>query len=181
MPGLSKETLMARHISWLVAAGLLLPSWSGAAVACEHSAGALERQQGRQADDSRRDNGRGDSPRRPWWIDEHARAELSITDQQSDSIDQVWQKSLPRLRESRQQLDKLEDVLSQMILDAADEAAVVAQIERVESARAEANKTRTLMLYRMNRLLTPDQRVKLKAMHDRMEASRRSAKGSPSR
>jgi Spy/CpxP family protein refolding chaperone len=174
---------MARHIPWLLSGVLLLPSWAGAAVACEHIAGTSDaQQQARPADDSsRRGDGRGDSPRRPWWIDEHARAELSITDQQSASIDQVWQKSLPGLREARERLDKLEDVLSQMILDAADETPVVAQNERVESARAEANKTRTLMLYRMNRLLTPDQRVKLKAMHDRMEASRRSPKGPPSR
>lgn len=165
---------MARHISWTLVAVLLVPSLAGAAVPCEPSP---EAQQGRQAaDSSRRGGGRGDSPRKAWWIDESARAELSITDQQSASIDQVWQQSLPKLRESREQLDKLEDVLSQMILDAADEAAVVAQIDRVESARAEANKARTLMLYRMNRLLTPDQRVKLKAMHDRMEAARRQPK-----
>jgi Spy/CpxP family protein refolding chaperone len=168
---------MARHTSWTLAAVLLVPSLAGGAVPCEHSP---EAQQGRQAaDSSRPGSGRGDSPRKAWWIDESARAELSITDQQSASIDQVWQHSLPKLRESREQLDKLEDVLSQMILDAADEAAVVAQIDRVESARAEANKTRTLMLYRMNRLLTADQRVKLKAMHDRMEAARRQPKAPP--
>lgn len=168
---------MARHISWTLAAVLLLASPAGAAVPCEHGP---EAQQGRQAaDGSRRSGGRGDSPRRPWWIDESARTELSITDQQSASIDQVWQQSLPKLREARERLDKLEDVLSQMIIDAADEAAVVAQIDRVESARAEGNKVRTLMLYRMNRLLTPDQRVKLKAMHDRMEAARRQPKAPP--
>ena len=169
---------MARHISWALAAVVLLPSLAGAAVPCEHS--APQTQQGQQtADSSSRRGGRGDSSRRPWWIDDTARAELGITDQQSASIDQVWQKSLPTLREARQRLDKLEDVLSQMIVDAADEEAVVAQIERVESARAEGNKARTLMLYRMNRLLTPDQRVKLKAMHERMDASRHSPKAPP--
>lgn len=163
---------MARHTSWALAAVVLLPSFAAAAVPCEHT--ALPVRQGRPPDDS--SPRRGDSARRPWWIDETARAELGITDQQSASIDQIWQKSLPKLREARERLDKLEDVLSQMILDASDEPTVVAQIERVENARAEANKARTLMLYRMNRLLTPDQRVKLKAMHDRMEASRRQPK-----
>ena len=101
------------------------------------------------------------------------RTELGITDQQAAAIEQAWQTTIPKLRELRERLDKLEAQLSQMILDASEESAVVAQIDKVENTRTEANKARTLMLYRMNRVLTPDQRVKLKAMHDQREASRR--------
>lgn len=101
------------------------------------------------------------------------RTELGITEPQSGAIEQVWQKTIPKLRELRERLDKLEAQLSQMILDASDESTVVAQIDKVENTRTEANKARTMMLYRMNRVLTPDQRVKLKAMHDQREASRR--------
>jgi Spy/CpxP family protein refolding chaperone len=50
-----------------------------------------------------------------------------------------------------------------MILEAADEPSVKAQLDRVEAARSEANKARVLMLYRMNKLLTQEQRAKLDA------------------
>ena len=70
--------------------------------------------------------------------------------------------------------------MSQMIRDAADEAAVMAHVDKVESTRTEANKARVLMLYRMNRVLTPDQRIKLKALHDKRESSRRGS-GPPDR
>ena len=36
-------------------------------------------------------------------------------------------------------------------------------IDRVEAARSALAKTRTLMLYRMHRLLSPEQRVRLEA------------------
>jgi Spy/CpxP family protein refolding chaperone len=167
---------MLRHISWTLAAVLVLPAAASAVELCDRAAEIDQR-----SGDDRYKDGRRDQQRpKPWWLNESDRAELGLTDQQSASIDQIWQKSLPKLREARQQLDTLEDVLSKMILDAADEAAVAAQIERVENTRAEANKARTLMLYRMNRLLTPEQRIKLKALHDRREASRReSPKGPP--
>src|SRR4030095_3805611 len=72
-------------------------------------------------------------PERPkWWIDAKLRAELGITDQQSAAVEAVWQKSLPALREGREKLEKLEDALSKLT-DGADEAAVIAQTERVES------------------------------------------------
>jgi hypothetical protein len=35
------------------------------------------------------------------------------------------------------------------------------------------SKARTLMIYRMNRLLTPDQRAKVKAMYDQKQPPRR--------
>jgi Spy/CpxP family protein refolding chaperone len=49
----------------------------------------------------------------------------------------------------------------------------MAHVDKVESTRTEANKARVLMLYRMNRVLTPEQRIKLKAMRDKRENSRR--------
>ncbi len=126
--------------------------------------------------------GRGDKPsgehdhppRAKWWVDPKLRAELGVTDQQSAAVEQIWQKSLPALRDAREKLDKLEQALTQMTsADTADEAAVIAQIERVENMRAEANKRRTVMIYRMNKLLTPDQRAKVKAMFERNEPQRR--------
>ena len=63
--------------------------------------------------------------------------------------------------------------LSELVYFAAGPEEFSSQIDRVEGVRSELNKGRTLMLYRMNRQLTPEQRTKLKAMHDRYEASRK--------
>jgi Spy/CpxP family protein refolding chaperone len=170
---------MARHLYWVLAAFLLVAAPARAVAACIHPEDATSRQN--RGDQKSGDQKKGDQDRRQpppkWWIDEPMRSELGITDQQSAAVEQLWQKTIPKLREARDRLDKLEEQLSQMIRDASDEATVVAQIEKVENTRSEANKARTLMLYRMNRVLTPDQRVKLKAMHDQFEASRRGSSG----
>lgn len=106
-----------------------------------------------------------------WWIDADSRAELGITDKQSAEIEQIWQRSHAQRAESRDQLEKAESILEKMILEAADETAVKAQLDKVEAARSEANKSRVMMLYRINRILTQEQRVKLdakaKAMRER--------------
>jgi len=127
------------------------------------------------------DNKPGPRPERlKWWIDPKLRAELAITDQQSAAVEQVWQKSAPWLREAREKLTKLEDVLSKLT-DGTDEALVIAQSERVETLRAELNKARTLMIYRMNKILTADQRAKVRAMYDHSDPGRRGpSPGKPS-
>lgn len=164
---------MARHIARAVALLLLLfaPAPARAAGACEQGGGhgAHGDQKGENKDGDAR---AGQRPK--WWIDAKLRAGLGITDQQSAAVETVWSKSLPALRDARERLDKLEDALSVMTQrDGSDEAAVIAQIERVENTRAEANTARTLMIYRMHKILTVDQRAKVKAMFDRPEPPRR--------
>jgi Spy/CpxP family protein refolding chaperone len=158
---------MATRLSWAFAAFLLIPAFNVAADAGERACEGIDAQQPSPA--------AGSQDRRPprWWADEPERTELGITDQQSAAIEQIWQKSFPRLKELRERLDQLEETMSQMIRDAADEAAVMAHVDKVESTRTEANKARVLMLYRMNRVLTPEQRITLKAMRDKRENSRR--------
>ncbi len=178
---------MARNIAWVIAALLLVPASGRAAglsefTHCEREQAPQQRgshpQAGAKPDAaaSKTDKAKPDSqrPRPPkWWIDTKLRADLGITDQQSAAVESVWQKTLPVLREGREKLDKLEDALSKLT-DGTDEAAVVAQTEKVENLRAELNKTRTLMIYRMHRLLTADQRAKVKKMFEQHDQSRRS-------
>jgi len=103
-----------------------------------------------------------------WWLDEKARLELGITPQQSADIEQIFQSTLPTLRQARKELEELESRLSQMVKDGtAPVAAVTEQVDRVENARAQMNKLRTVMLYRINRVLSADQRDRLKAWHER--------------
>jgi Spy/CpxP family protein refolding chaperone len=168
----------ARQLIWGLAALLFMPAASGAAGVCERGQAAQQRGAAPSEQQKGDKPPTGHEPRK-WWIDPQLRADLGINDQQSAAVDQIWQKSLPKLREGHERLEKLEDVLSQMILEnVADESTVLAQIEKVENTRAELNKGRTAMLYRMNKLLTAEQRAKVKAMYERRDGGRR---GSTSR
>jgi Spy/CpxP family protein refolding chaperone len=141
-----------------------------AAEVCEHgqAQGQARPQQPPQptpSQDSK--NGTGDQGHHwppHWWIDAQLRQQLAITDGQSKSVEEIWQKSLPELRKLRGQLTTLQDQVSKMVDDGAVEAAVTAQIEQTENTRAQYNKMRTLMIYRMNKVLNADQRAKVKAI-----------------
>ena len=115
-----------------------------------------------------------DRERLKWWL--YDRAELAITEQQSRDINQIWESTIPKLRDSRQELVRAEEELSRTIKEhKADIAAVSGLLDRVESARSQHNKTRTLMLYRMHLLLTAEQRTKLEALRARQDAERKDA------
>lgn len=123
--------------------------------------------------DERSGSGRSEQRSRwKWWL--HDREELGITDQQSAEIDRIFESTIPQQRETRRQLDQMEKRLEKMIEEGtADVATVAQQVEQVESLRAQANKTRTLLLYRMHRVLTADQRAKVQALVERRESERR--------
>ncbi len=106
-----------------------------------------------------------------WWL--YDRAELGINDQQSASINAIFESTLPKLRETREELDRAEEEMARIIKEhKADLAVVSGQIDRLEGARSLHNKTRTLMLYRMHLLLSAEQRTKLEALRARRDAER---------
>jgi len=107
-----------------------------------------------------------------WWKADATVKELSLTPDQSARIDGIFQASMIELRRQKGDLDKLEDKLSRLIEKDADEGQVTLQIDRVESARASLNKTRTVMLLHMRQILTPDQRMQLNVMRDRWNKDR---------
>jgi len=94
-----------------------------------------------------------------WWQSETFSRELGLTQDQSAKIEVIFQHTLPVLRKQKDALDKAEADFNQMV-EASDDAQVMAQVSVVEAARSELNKSRTMMLLRMRRVLTPDQRVK---------------------
>lgn len=108
--------------------------------------------------------------RKKWWFSDWARTDLGLTDQQSKEIEAVFQSLLPRMRAEKELFDREDATLSKLMVDGASERAIGPAIERVEAARAAVSKTRTWMLVRMYRVLTPDQRVKLQAKHERRES-----------
>jgi Spy/CpxP family protein refolding chaperone len=105
----------------------------------------------------------------PWWRDARFQRELSLTVDQSSRIDAVFQQTIPKLRQKKQELDLLEDELSRLISTNADEQVVIKQVDKVEALRAHMNKTRTLMLLHMRQVLTPEQRLKLMKLHEQWE------------
>ena len=165
---------MARIFGWMCAALLFAAVPARAADFCEvaQQRGGRSHSKNDKQDNKGKDQSQaGREGPKKWWIDAELRRELGITDQQSAAIEQVWQRSLAQRAETRDRLDKADAILQKMILDGADEPTVIAQLDRVEAARMEASKARVLMLYRMNKQLTQDQRAKLdakvKAMRER--------------
>jgi Spy/CpxP family protein refolding chaperone len=108
-----------------------------------------------------------------WWQDEKSQARLSLTVEQAQKIEEIFQQSMPKLRAGYDELSRREKQFSRLLQKAdLTEAEVMRQADQVESVRGDLNKARTLMLFRMNRILTAEQRVKLEEMHARGERGR---------
>ena len=117
----------------------------------------------------------------PWWKTEPFKRDLGLTADQSARIDKIYEATLPELRQEWGQLSQFEEKLSHLIQKDADEAVLSRQIDRVETARANANKTRSMMLVQMLKVLTPEQRVRFKTIHDRWLAEVRRSSEPPTR
>ena len=164
---------MASHLAWILGVAVLCPPTPVMALCAHDSGPELSGTGGRQ---DKREDTRGRDDHRPWkfWEGE-SRAELGISGQQAADIEQIFQATLPKLRATKDRIDMLEKTLSKTIEDnAADLATVGQQVDRLEAARADLYKTRTLMLYRMRGLLSADQRTKLQSL---WEAGRAKGQG----
>src|SRR5438067_13195587 len=102
-----------------------------------------------------------------WWKSEQFQKDLGLTPDQCARIDSVFQATLPKLREGREELDREEADLSRLIDLNVDEPQITRQVDGVEATRAKLNKMRTLMLYHMRQVLTPDQRTRFTPLHDK--------------
>ena len=159
---------MARLIIGIVACFVLGAAADGLA-ATRH-----DRPNRRQAQAGRQSDGKQDH-RWKWWL--YDRAELGITDKQSAEIDKIFETTMPGQRAKREELERLEAALAVLTSETkADVATVQAHVDKVENLRAEMNKTRTVMLYRINLVLSPEQRAKVKELIEKRrnsDASRR--------
>src|SRR5262245_2237747 len=108
-----------------------------------------------------------------WWKSDPFRKELGLTADQTVRIDKIWESTRTELRAEWDEFTKLETKLSKMIQNDADEAALSRQIDRVETARANANKTRSMMLVQMRKVLAPEQRKKFDATYQRWREEQR--------
>jgi Spy/CpxP family protein refolding chaperone len=107
--------------------------------------------------------------RMKWWQSDSMKAELGLTNDQSRELENIFQSLMPRMRVEKDELDRAERQLSKVMAEVQiGEPEVMQTIERVEAARGRASSTRLVMLYRMYKVLTPDQRRKLKIIQERM-------------
>jgi Spy/CpxP family protein refolding chaperone len=108
-----------------------------------------------------------------WWQTERFQKELALTAEQITRIEGIYQTTEPLLRAQKQAFDRREEKLSKIIADpSSDEPAVLQAIDRLEAARTEISRTRTLMFFRIRRVLTDEQNVKITAMHERDRSER---------
>ena len=110
-----------------------------------------------------------------WWQDERFRRELSLTAEQSARLEEIFQKTLPTLRQRMQALDRAEEEFDRLV-EKGDDSSVLEYVGIVEAARAEVNKTRTVMLLRMRRSLTADQWAKFTALAEQRNRERTAAR-----
>lgn len=103
-------------------------------------------------------------PNPKWWTADRYIRELTLTQEQSQRLEQVFQSYLPTLRGQKKVLDIAEKEFNRLVETGAD-GEVMEQVGRLETARAELNKSRTLMLLAMRKVLTTDQWIKLGAMN----------------
>lgn len=113
-------------------------------------------------------------PRR-WWQSDEVTTLLDLSGEQAANLDRIYRNTLPKMHESYRRLSAEERTLSRMIANMqVEEIDVTRQIDRVEAARSELSKTRTLMVFRMYRVLDPTQRSALKEWMDVKPDRRRS-------
>lgn len=108
-----------------------------------------------------------------WWKDEEIRKELGLSTQQTDKVDRIWESTVPSIRAAHDEMEGLQAELSRMIREnTADEKVVALQIDRVEALRSQINKARSLMLYRMHRVLSRTQHDTLTKLMDKWRKER---------
>jgi Spy/CpxP family protein refolding chaperone len=102
-----------------------------------------------------------------WWQTERFQKELKLTAEQITRIEGIFKTSEPLLRAQKEAVDRREEKLSKVISDPkSDEPTVIQATDRLELARNEMTRTRTLMLFRIRRVLSDEQLLKLNAMHE---------------
>ena len=103
-----------------------------------------------------------------WWNDAEIQKELGLTADKVKNINDFYKRRnedlQPILQEFLKQREELEKMTRARVVD---ESTYLLQVMSVENARARLNESRTVMLYRMFRSLTPEQHQKLQGIMDR--------------
>jgi hypothetical protein len=102
-----------------------------------------------------------------WWQSPETRARLGLTDTQSRELATVYEGVLPERTRLAEKVARLNAKLDEALFSsAATEDDIKALADQVASVEAQRRRVRFLMLYRMRRILTADQRAMLRKMYD---------------
>jgi Spy/CpxP family protein refolding chaperone len=117
-----------------------------------------------------------------WWNDPAIRKQLGLSDEKAKKLQSISQR---RVAEIQPWVDKLNRERQKLYLlteaRVADETTYSMQVANVEFLAAKFRESRTIMLYRMFRELTPDQYRKLQEITDQRMADMRRRGAGPGR
>ena len=107
-----------------------------------------------------------------WWRNEELRGQFAITDAQSTELDRIFHSFYASLKSGTEDVDRYHKDVSKMMSEgSSSEVDVLHAIDKLEAAKASLARTRMLMLYRMYRVLTPEQREKVKRYQEQKDAA----------
>jgi Spy/CpxP family protein refolding chaperone len=113
-----------------------------------------------------------------WWQDEKIKAELRLSAEQSARIEEIFTPSFAKMSDKYVELGRREEQLSNLISgNDVTEAQLLKEADQVEALRSSLSKDRTLMLFRMRRVLSAEQRSKLVEIQKAQERERRGGRG----
>ncbi len=168
--------MFIRQLTTAVLAGILT---TGLAAAEAQRDGQRPAQS--QPRDDQHADARGGTPQVPqrakWWQDDKVRAELRLTSEQSARIEEIFQSFFVKMKGTAEDLTRREEQLSKLISgNDVTEAQLLKEADQVEDLRGTLVKARTLMLFRMRRVLSADQRSKLVEIQKAQEQERRAGR-----
>jgi Spy/CpxP family protein refolding chaperone len=111
-----------------------------------------------------------------WWQSDTYKKELGLTADQTRRVEEIFQKALPTLKVQKTALDEAEAKFDRLV-ERGDDKDVMEQVNLVEAARADLNKTRTMMLLGMRKVLTREQWTKCNTMHQAAERAPKAPDG----
>ncbi len=100
------------------------------------------------------------TPRVQWWLNGRVQRHLELSNDQVRALDAIYSNSLPGRRALRERLDRAHVELDRAIQQA-DDARAMALAVRLADAQSARDKARTLMVWRMYKVLLPAQRRQL--------------------
>jgi Spy/CpxP family protein refolding chaperone len=102
-----------------------------------------------------------------WWQNDAVRRELELTPNQVDTLEALFVSTLEERRVLRRELDRHEEYVQRLLARGdIDDTQAIDAITRLEDTRARRNAARIIMLFRMYRVLSTEQRQALKRLTD---------------
>jgi hypothetical protein len=118
-----------------------------------------------------------------WWNDDAVKKELALRPNQAADIERIYLRRVKDMEPVVQWLLQEKPVLVKMIADrVVDDTQLDVEFTKYDAMRLKLEASRTLMLYRISKVLDADQFSKLQAIIDRHEAAgRRGREAAPPR